>query len=172
MEEMLELETRRDIYNLIKENPGLHLSRIANLLDMSVSLVEYHLRYMEKNNIVVAEKSGGYKRFFPKERKVKREDKKLLSLVRQEIPLKIVLLLLDRGKMTHKELLTNIDIAPSTLSYHLKKLSKKEIINSKRYGNKKGFEINKKEEILNLLVKYKPYDALESFKDIWMDLTV
>ena len=27
-------------------------------------------------------------------------------------------------------------------------------------------------EIINLLVKYKPYSVIEGFKDIWLDLSV
>jgi len=50
--EILELETRRKIYELIEKNPGLHLSKIAELLKMRVSLAEYHLLFLEKKDTI------------------------------------------------------------------------------------------------------------------------
>jgi len=64
MDDILELETRRKIYDLISKNPGLHLSKISELLKMRISLVEYHMRYLEK--IVTVDKKTGFSRYFLK----------------------------------------------------------------------------------------------------------
>ena len=90
MNELLELKTRRKIYNFISKNPGLHLSKIAELLKMRISLVEYHLLFLEKKKIVTLVKEFGYVRCYPCGREeIGSADKKILSLIRQEIPLKI-----------------------------------------------------------------------------------
>ena len=47
--DMRTFETREKIRDLIAQNPGLHLSKIAEMLDMSISLTDYHLLYLEKN---------------------------------------------------------------------------------------------------------------------------
>lgn len=48
-EDYLALETRKKIYELISSSPGLHKREIARELNMSLSTVDYHLHYMEKN---------------------------------------------------------------------------------------------------------------------------
>lgn len=171
MSDILELETRRKIHNLISKTPGLHLSKIAEILKMRISLVEYHLIYLEKNQIVNPIKESGYVRYYIKG-KVGIEDKKILSILRQEIPLKIVLYILKREILQHKEILQYLNIAPSTLSYHLKKLLKYKIITVETYGEDKGYCINNKKMIVGVLVQYKPFDLFESFRDIWIDFTV
>ena len=171
MNDILELETRRKIYNLILENPGLHLSKIAEILKMRISLVEYHLIFLEKNEIITPVRESGYTRFYVFG-EIGIKDKKILSLLRQEIPLRIILFLLKSDSIQHKDILENIDVAPSTLSYHLKKLVKHSIIATQTYGEERGYSIINKQEIIKLLVKYKPYNLIESFKDIWVDLKI
>ena len=171
MNDVLELETRRKIYDLVAKNPGLHLSKIAELLYMRISLAEYHLFYLEKNQLVVPVNESGYTRYYVKG-EVGTEDKKVLGLLRQDVPLRIVLLLLKCASSQHKELLQNLDVAPSTLSYHLKKLVTCGIISVQTYGEEKGYSMSNKEMVTRLLIRYKPYNFIDSFKDIWVDLTV
>jgi len=170
-DDILELETRRKIYDLVDKNPGLHLSKIAEILSMRISLVEYHLFYLEKNQLVVSANESGYTRYYVKG-EIGTEDKKVLALLRQNVPLRIAILLLKCESSQHKELLQNLDVAPSTLSYHLKKLVKCGIISVQTYGVEKGYSIINKEMVTRLLIKYKPYSLIESFKDVWVDLTV
>ena len=171
MKDTLELETRRDIYDLVAKNPGLHLSKIAKLLKMRVSLVEYHLVYLVKNQVIRAVKESGYLRFYVKG-KVGTEDKQVLSILRQEVPLRIVLYLLKSERSKHKDILKEMNVAPSTLSYHLKKLNKCGLISVKTYGDEKGYSIVDRNKLVNILVQYKPYNVIESFKDIWIDFSV
>ena len=171
MNDVLELEIRRKIYDIVAENPGLHLSKIAELLNMRVSLAEYHLIQMAKNQVVFPVKESGYTRYYVKG-KVGTEDKRTLALLRQEVPLRIILLLLKQNTVTHKEILKNLDVAPSTLSYHLKKLITYEIIGAHNNSEEHGYFLNNREHIAMLLIIYSPYNLFESFKDVWINLTV
>ena len=59
-EDTLALEARREIYNLILANPGLHEREIGRKLEMSLSTLDYHLHYLEKREIVTSKKDGRY----------------------------------------------------------------------------------------------------------------
>jgi predicted transcriptional regulator len=171
MDEILELETRRKIYELVLKNQGLHLSKIAEILKMNISLVEYHLLFLERNDMVYSDKEQSFTRYYTRGG-IGTSDKKILSLLRQEVPLKIVLFLLKTNNSPHKEILKICNIAPSTLSYHLKKLERNGIISVTTFGDKRGYSIVNKGEIMRLLIQHKPYNVFESFKDIWGDLRI
>ena len=171
MSDILELETRRKIYDLVSRNPGLHLSKIAEILKMRISLVEYHLLFLERTNTIRGVKESGYTRYYV-EGAIGISDKKILSLLRQEIPLHVILFLLKKDNSQHKDILKNVDVSPSTLSYHLKKMTDNGIIYFNEKDANHGYTILNKEEIVKLLVNYKPYDLFDSFKDVWVDLSV
>ena len=159
------IDTRIKLINLISDNPGLHLNKIARVLDMSEQLAEYHLLYMVKNNIVIGLKDDGghYKRFYIKDGKIGMEEKKKLAILRQKPLLKIIVLLLKFHSLKHKDILENLPIAPSTLSYQLNKLIEKGIIEVVPYGKERGYILKDTNEITWLIDKYKLNESLEDF---------
>jgi predicted transcriptional regulator len=171
MHDILELETRRNIFNLIVKNPGIHFSEIAKILKIRTSLVDYHILYLEKHDLIQSDKETGYKRLYAKG-KIGVHEKKYLFLLRQKSILKIILFILKKTSFQHKEILENLDMAPSTLSYHLKKLVKYDIIEENKENKKHGYKIKNRKEIISILIQYKPYDLLEGFENIWNDLSI
>jgi predicted transcriptional regulator len=171
MEDVLELETRRNIFDTISKNPGIHLSKIADLAGMRISHVEYHVNYLEKHDIITVEKTTGYKRFYIKG-KVGTQDKRYLSVLRQKTLLHIVLFLLKNDSVQHKDILENVAVSPSTLSYHLKKLVKHDIVEVQRSGENKGYQLRNRDEIIRWLIQYKPFDLYEEFVNVWNDISI
>jgi len=165
-----------ELYNLISDNPGLHLSKIAEMLNMGTSLAEYHLIQLVKDNLIVSvrEKGGYYRRFYVKDSTVGIKEKEILSILRQKSLLKMVSLLLKDSSSRHKEILKNVDMAPSTLSHHLTKLVNSGIVEMSLYGKDKGYRLKNKEEIVSILKKHRLYVELqisiENLKDTWKDL--
>ncbi len=171
MDDVLELESRQNIYALLKKNPGLHLSKIAQILTLRVSLVEYHLHYLEKHRLLKSDKHTGYKRYFISG-EAESIQKKNFSIVRQKNILKIVLILLKQKQANHKELLSQLDISASTLSYHLKRLVKNDILIIDKKGTEHIYYIKNPKELTIWLIKYKPYNLLDGFNEIWVDFSI
>lgn len=171
MEDVLELETRRKIYDVLRKNPGVHLSKIADLLQMRVSHVEYHLNFLEKHDMITVEKVTGYKRFYIKGT-IGVQDKQYLSILRQKTLLHIILFLLKNKTVQHKDILENVPVSASTLSYHLNKLVKYDIVEVQRYGENKGYQLKNRDEIITWLIQYKPFDLYEEFTNVWADLSI
>lgn len=171
MEDVLDLDTRRKIHEVIAKNPGLHLSKIAEILQMRISHVEYHVNYLEKHELITVEKSTGYIRFYIKGA-IGVQDKRYLSVLRQKTLLQIVFFLLKNETVQHKDILENIAVSPSTLSYHLNKLLKHGIVEVQRYGENKGYRLKNREEIITWLIQYKPFDLYEEFTNVWADLSI
>ncbi len=162
-----EIGTRKQVLDLVIKNPGLSLTAVAETLDMGISLARYHLNYLERKGSIVSVKEEGYKRYYTKTSEIGVDERKLLGLFRQEIPLKIVFLLIKNNSMQHKELLKHFDIAPSTLTYHLNKLLREDVICLQSYGSEKGYMIKNKKAVIEFLRRYKIHKIIKDFKDIW-----
>ena len=169
MNEVLDLEIRRKIYDLIAKNPGLHAKKIAELLSIKGQLADYHLLYLERREVITTIKEEGYRRYYIKG-KLGIKDRRRIAILRQEIPLRIVLFLLKNPDSKHGEILENLDITKSTLTYHIKKLVKHGIISEHPFGKDKRYRVINEKEIYELLIRYKPYTRIGSFKDTWVDL--
>ena len=89
---ILELDSRRKIYNYILENPGLHRRELNRKLGISYSNLRYHLHFLTKNDYITRVSEDGYVRYYIKN-KVTEINKKLINLFRQELPRKIIFFL-------------------------------------------------------------------------------
>jgi len=168
MKDKLDLENRKNIYRLIEKNPGINLSTLAEMLEISIPLADYHTLHMESGALITITKEGGFKRYYVKGR-TRVKDKIFLGLLRQETPLKIVLFLLENPYSKHKKILDRFDIAGSTLTYHINKLVKHGIVCFIESSEKRGYHIRDEKEVINFLIRYKPSKTLKRFKETWAD---
>jgi len=176
----LELDSRRRIYDAVCKYPGTHLREIGRTVSLSANLVDYHLLYLEKRELVYSLQDGLYKRYFPKDaigeskRKdlISSPDKRIVSLLRQQVPFRITLLILKNGPMTHGRIVESIRKSPSTVSHHLDKLMKAGVV-SKNEG-KSEFTVSSPEKIERILLQFNPQPAnlTEGFLEIWDDLVL
>jgi predicted transcriptional regulator len=165
-DDVLHLEIRKKIYKLLVVNPGLNLSTIAETLQISVALADYHLYYLEEKNLISIDKEGGYKRYYVKG-SVGVEEKKILSLLQQELPLNIILVLLSAPRSKPKDIREKLGISPALLTYYLKKMIRYGIITEVPSEEKNQYVVAKEEDVVKLLISYKQNVLLERFKDTW-----
>jgi predicted transcriptional regulator len=180
--ELLELETRRSIYNLVLSQPGLHLREIQRQLEMHVNLVEYHLHHLIESELVVSVHQGGYNRFFAAQAtgagsnvdRLTSQDKRVLGMMRQPMPLRIMVYLLAAGNAQHKDVCEHLGCAPSTLTYHMKKLVRARVVIQKSAGEGKGYHLADRRGVARLLMLYRPapFDQVDAFTELWLDLSM
>ena len=169
--------TRETIYNLIVQKPGLHLSKIAEILQMSISLADYHLVSMQKEGKITAVKDdkGYFKRYYVAGSEIKVQEKQIIETLRKKTPLKIVLLLLKRNNLQHKDIMEFLHMPSSSLSYHLTKLEEYGIIEVHPHGRERGYTLRNRDEIIRILKKYELHLELhltiDEFKNMWDDLS-
>ena len=166
-------EVRQRVYDAVRRFPGIHLREIERQTGVSAPLAQYHLRKLVEEKFVEVHDQGGYARHYPtdkgKSASVTARDLPLVGLLREEVPLHVALLLLDKGPMTHTELVVELGVAKSTVSYHLAKLAEAEII--ERAGPEGKLRLKDRERIYRLLLAYKPTPTLvDAFADLWEDL--
>lgn len=171
--EVLEHETRRRVYELVRAQPGVHLREVARQLALSITLVDYHLRFLAKHELVTFVSDGEYKRCYPRyapgdpEAKpaLDEADKRLLGALRQRVPRAVVLRLLEVEEASHGALLPVAGVSPSTLSHHLKKLVQAGIL----LPTERGYRVADPRRAARLSVSYDiaTPDQVEVFRRVW-----
>ncbi len=149
--EALDVSTRREIYTFLREVPGAHFSEIQRRLDLATGTLQYHLQYLEKRDLIDAKRDGRYTRYYPS-LEIDRRHKPILGLLRQATPRKIVLDLIEHGPSRLTDMSDRLDLAPSTLSFHLKKLMKEDVVERPERG---VYQVGDREGMLDLLVTYR-----------------
>jgi predicted transcriptional regulator len=174
-EDLLQLEARRKLYGFVSEFPGLHLAELARLAGLEANHAKYHLAYMEKHGLVSSRDEDGYWRFFPKtegpiglQESISAQDKELLALLRQPVPLHVTLILLDKGEASHGEIERQVRVGRTTLHYHVKKLERAGVVIGLKEGRERRYTLADPGHVREVLLRYKPPDALvQGFLEAW-----
>ena len=171
-EEILELENRRRIYQLVSKYPGMYLREIEKNLGLSIGVLEYHLSYLEKKDILSVEREGHRKRYFIRE-DVSYGDKATISILRQQTPRRVVIYLMLNPGSSFQEILAQFSMSKSTLSFHMKKITAAEIITSEKRGRETVYTVRDQENIARVILTYKASfldSVVDHFAEIWDDI--
>ncbi len=171
-EEALELDTRRNIFAYVSKYPGCHMRQIKRELDLAMGQIEYHLNYLEEHGLLASQMSGNKKRYYVSD-EVHYPDRKILGILRQKMPRKIILFILDKGTSSFGDIHDHLEISKSTLSFHLKKLIKISMLTVKREGRQKMYSVKDRKGTIQILITYKSSfvdEAVERFIDTWGEL--
>ncbi|MFA5945006.1 MAG: hypothetical protein WC876_11145 [Candidatus Thermoplasmatota archaeon] len=178
--DLLDLAARRTVYGVIEAFPGLHLSEVARQAGLAPNHAKYHVLYLERHGLVSASEEGGLLRCFPRiegrlgpQEAIQAQDKTILAVLRQAVPLHATLLLLDRGEATHGDLDAVIPVSRTTLHYHMGKLEAARIVEGRREGRTRVYRLREPDRVLGLLLRYRPPDALvQGFLEAWEAVVV
>jgi DNA-binding MarR family transcriptional regulator len=118
---ILDLKSRRDLYQFISKNPGLHISELSKKTNIPRSTLMHHLKYLMKINLISDKADGGLKRFYTYHL-VGTKDKELLGHLRKKVTFRIIMYLFFPGLCSNVELAKELKLRSSTIDYHIKKL--------------------------------------------------
>jgi DNA-binding transcriptional ArsR family regulator len=171
-EDLLEQESRKRIVEQVSAHPGTHMRELQRRLDMSAGTLEYHLHLLVREGVLAQRRQGRYTRYYMASQ-VGRREKDVLALLRQDIPRRLCARLLMQPGQSHGELLQHFPIAPSTLSFHLKKLVDGGLVESHREGRETRFRVLEPDLVGKVLVDYKGSfvdELVDRFADVWLSV--
>jgi len=120
--DVLSLEMRGMLYNLILKHPGLHIRGIQRRVNMPYTSLKYHLDYLVKRDLIVSKTYRRYQRYFIKD-SMSCESKKIISFLREKTTNGIIIFLLVNVCSSRNELSAELGKDTATVTFHLKKLS-------------------------------------------------
>jgi predicted transcriptional regulator len=147
------LSKRKIICNYIIKHPGLHFSELSRMLKIPKSTIKYHLMHLKKKGYVVTRCDGRYIRYYANGL-LAEFDKNIIDLIRQEVPSKIIFYLFSHPDSSLRQISSNLDKHPSTISFHLKKLIDFDILAFNPISSKIHYSLKYPKHISNLIDKY------------------
>lgn len=177
-EDALELDARRRIAEVVAATPGIHFSDVVRALDYAPTTVRYHLGVLEREGVLSSLEVGRYLRYYPRERgeHLRREalsadEKRILAMLRQRVPLAVAIEILVRGPTTHAPLAAAIGVSPSTLTHHLQKMAASGVVVLQREGRETRISLAAPDRVRALVARYAPKpDLADALVDLFEDV--
>jgi predicted transcriptional regulator len=129
---------------------------IRRELNLAMGVVQYHLDKLQKEGRIVSRRRGFYKRFYPTT-VFGMEQLEVMDVLAEETERDLLLFLMQNPNATQKELAGYAKVSPSSINWHMQRLSKSRLIQTRREGARVRYLVNvNRAEVLTLLKKYHP----------------
>jgi predicted transcriptional regulator len=123
-------KTRKRVARRIHTAPGIHFNELVRVLDLAPGQVQYHLKQLCSSGAVTDEQRYGRTHYYPPECNEWRRG--ALSLLRRETAGDIAAVLHDRGSARPRTVVDDLDIARSTLEWHVDHLAEQNVVAKER----------------------------------------
>lgn len=124
--------TRRRLVRLVRRDPGRHLSDLARELGLDRTTVRHHVEILAEEGRVCCRRRGRCRRVYPSGA----EEDDLVDLLDHPVRRWIVRRLVQRRRLDQRRLREECDVAPSTLTYHAKKLEDAGLVERRSRGRR------------------------------------
>lgn len=152
--EDLELPTRRTIYQHVADTPGIHFRALFDELDIAKGTLQYHLHWLDDEELVEVRDSGEYTRYYPAG-SFDEDDQAVLDALRRTIARRILAYLVSEGPLTTTELTDRIEKSQSTISWHLSNLTEADLVEKERDGRSVYYEVIDADQVQYLYTVYR-----------------
>ena len=147
---------RQDIYDYIKDHPGVNQNALKRRLDISSSSIRHHLKILERYEHILQHNDGKYIRYYVNKNGYSLYTngngyKEIISVLRKDTAANIVRHIQEHPNTTQRHLAKALNLHPSTIHWHTKLLLASNIISVKRTGKSIRYEINEPMDIDRLL---------------------
>jgi len=122
---------RGQILGYVKANPGETYTHIRKALKISNGQFVYHSRILESQNFITSIKDGANRRFYPAGMRIPKEVKDVEINQVQRI---IYTIILEYPGISQSRIAKMMELAPSTVNYHVNIMTKIGVVERKRSG--------------------------------------
>lgn len=148
-------ETRRSIECHVQRHPGVHFSGLVDRLDLAPGQVQHHLHRLTAAGRVVDEHLYGRTHYYPEG--FDTWERRVLAVLRRETAGDIVGYLLAEGPARPAAVAETVDIARSTLAYHVDRLKDEGLVDKTTTApNRVELEVRRPKATVRLLRRADP----------------
>lgn len=119
-------EVRDRIRRRVHGDPGIHFNELMRELDLATGQTQYHVKRLLRSDEIVAEQLYGRTHYYSPE--YDSWDRRALGLLRRETIRDVVIYLIAHGPSEPAAVAEDLDIARSTLEWHLSHLVECDVV--------------------------------------------
>jgi DNA-binding transcriptional ArsR family regulator len=119
-DKVLDHPQRARLLDAIQADPGVHFQELARRLGLGHGVLDHHLRKLMDADLVLLRRAPGYTCYFPKA-----TDRRMMDaapMLRSGGSRAVLGAVAERPGVSSRDLASHLGLAPSTVSYHLKRL--------------------------------------------------
>lgn len=150
--------TRSRIRDCINRQPGIHFNDITRELDIATGQTQYHLRKLVRAGKLDEESIAGRTHYYPPT--FSTWEREAIALLRRETSREIVLYLLRNEPAAPAEITEQLDLARSTVEWHLSRLADHDIVEKEPMDTESArvvVTLCEKETVYRLLREIEPH---------------
>jgi predicted transcriptional regulator len=160
---------QRDIYNHICKSPGIRYRELIRLSGISNGVLSYHLNKLEKTGEIRAERHSNNRvsRYFVAN--IPKEDSDVIGCFRSKVTRNIISYVLENEFCTFSEIVDLVGKAPSTVSWHIKRLRETGILGTYNGNDRLLYNIIDKVMVQRIFSEYRETlvdRIIENYTDI------
>jgi predicted transcriptional regulator len=149
---------QNDVHNklirYINGQPGIRYRELLRVSGLSNGVLTYHITNLEKSGRIIADRNNNNKTTRYYSNNIPIEETDIIGHIRNNAARQIILFILEHDSCTFNEIIEYTKKAPSTISWHLKRLKDAGII-SVYYGEYQLYKVTNREVVAEVLYKYK-----------------
>jgi len=130
-EKTLDNYIRGQIHGYILAKPGCHYNQIKQTLGLNNGTLAYHLRKLEREEFIKAERDGMYKRFYPMGLKIPKKTLKLSAMQKR-----ILEVITMNPGISQKEVAKEVGISAPAVIYHIGVLAGAKLVKREKKGSR------------------------------------
>jgi predicted transcriptional regulator len=123
-------DQRQRIADYVAANPGAHFNALTRGLDLAPGQVQYHLKKLTRQDRVVEEPLYGRTHYYTPE--YDDWERGAIAVLRRETARDVLLRLLEAGPSSPAAVAEDLDVARSTLEWHLDHLTEQDLVRKDR----------------------------------------
>ena len=163
-EEDLLCDIQNKLLKYIIGQPGIRYRELLRLSGLSNGVLTYHIADLEKSGMIIADRNINNKitRYYPNNIPI--EETGIIRHIRNNAARQIILFILDHDSCTFNEIIEYTKKAPSTISWHLKRLRDSGIISVIYNAGRcqRLYKVRDFQLVTNVLSKYKESFAADT----------
>lgn len=139
---ILEHGAREAVYERIRVDPGVSTHELCAAVQIGWSTLSYHLRMLERSEMVVSVRDGRYRRFFDREGGAHANGRKaVVAAVRNPGTRTVAQAIRLRPGLSQRDLSLQLGLAPSSIHWHIRRLERTALVVARRAGHHVRYDL-------------------------------
>lgn len=138
---------RKELYQVLCENPGTYLLELVSLLESPLGTLTWHLRILEREGLVKSIKFAGKRLYYPKMLRSEEAEMAYLTM-RSDTAKKIFSYVVNNPGCYQEQMAENLGVHHDTVRWHVSRMEKVGLVKVEKDGRKKKHNLAKLGEAL------------------------